>query len=105
MQVLQYVITYQEVMTHTRAYRARPRSEKLSAAEAVETNRGKTMPAGGHKSLGAVLNLKRHNLWVHQPKIRNRAMSQTSQRHSANYDISDLTRASVTSSSFRERAS
>jgi hypothetical protein len=40
MQVLQYVITYQEVMTHTRAYRARPRSEKLSAAEAVETNPG-----------------------------------------------------------------
>jgi hypothetical protein len=37
------------------------------------------MPAGEHKSLGAVLNLKRHNLWVHQPKIRNRAMSQTSQ--------------------------
>jgi hypothetical protein len=51
------------------------------------------------------LNLKRHNLWVHQPKIRNRAMSQTSQRHSANYDIFDLTRVSVTSSSFRERAS
>jgi hypothetical protein len=72
MQVLQYVITYQEVMTHTRAYRARPRSEKLSAAEAVETKPGKTMPAGEHKSLGAVLNLKRHNLWVHQPKIRNR---------------------------------
>ena len=64
---------------------------KLSAAEAVETNPGKTMPDGEHKSLGAVLNLKRHNLWVHQPKIRNRAMSQTSQRHSANYDISDLT--------------
>jgi hypothetical protein len=57
MQVLQYGITYQEVMTHTRAYRARPRSEKLSAAEAVETNPGKTMPAGEHKSLGAVLNL------------------------------------------------
>ena len=91
MQVLQYVITDQEVMTHARAYRARPRSEKLSAADAVETNPGKTMPAGEHKSLGAVLNLKRHNLWVHQPKIRNRAMSQTSQRHSANYDISDLT--------------
>ncbi len=90
--MLQYVITYQEVMTHTRAYRARPRSEKLSAAEAVETNPGKTMPADEHKSLGAVLNLKRHNLWVHQPKIWNRAMSQTSQRHSANYDISDLIR-------------
>jgi len=54
MQVLQYVITYQEVMTHTRAYRARPRSEKLSAAEAVETNPGKTMPAGEHKSLATV---------------------------------------------------
>jgi hypothetical protein len=90
MQVLQYVITYQEVMTHTRVYRARLRSEKLSAAEAAETNPGKTMPAEEPESLGAVLNLKRHNLWVHQPKIRNRAMSQTSQRHSANYDISDL---------------
>ncbi len=29
-------------------------------------------------------------------------MSQTSQRHSPNYGISDLIRASVTSSSFRE---
>ncbi len=86
MQVLQYVITYQEVMTHTRAYRARPRSEKLSAAEAVETNPGKKRcQPGEHKSLGAVLKLKRHNLWVHQPKICNRAMSQTSQRHSANF--------------------
>jgi len=90
MQVLQYVITDQEVMTHARAYRARPRSEKLSAADAVEINPGKRCQPV-HKSLGAVLNLKRHNLWVHQPKIRNRAMSQTSQRHSANYDISDLT--------------
>src|SRR5258708_5165361 len=105
MQVLQYVITYQEVMTHTRAYRARPRSEKLSAAEAVETNRGKTMPAGEHKSLGAVLNLKEENLWVHQAKIGKRAMSQASQRHSANYDLSELTSDNVTFSSFRERAS